>query len=306
MTATLLFGEPIAAALREEAKLLAIAAAAARGRGPFLQIIGSADPSAEVYAARICKDAKNCAIDARVELLPIDAGQEAAEFVVNRFARDRDVDAILLQTPLPKAVDSAKLADLIPLQKDVDGVSLMNAGACAVGRSDAYYPATAASVLEIIKKSNVRVAGARAIVLGRSAVVGRPAALGLLAMDATVTIAHSKTKDIEKLIKEADIVVAAVGKLAMVRPEWIKPGALVIDVGIHRITDEGIAKKLFSNHPERMAAFQQKGSIVAGDCHPDIVTIAGMLTPVPGGVGPVTSAILLKQTSTAASRAGNR
>lgn len=300
MSGSLILGEPVAAALRAEALAIARDVKNKTGRAPVLTIVASADESARIYAQRICKDAAACEIDARVEPLDLHISHDDAARRIAAIAADSGVDAILLQTPLPKAVDAARIADLLPPWKDVDGASLVSAGAAALGRENAFFPATAAAVLELLKRSNVNISGERAIVLGRSAVVGRPAAFGLLTLNATVTIAHSKTREIDQLTKEAGIVIAAIGKLGLITPEWIRPGATVIDVGIHRVTDPAVAAQLFHHEPARLAAFQQKGSAVAGDCHPDVARVAGAFTPVPGGVGPVTSAILLKQSAQAA------
>ncbi|MBI3820951.1 MAG: bifunctional 5,10-methylenetetrahydrofolate dehydrogenase/5,10-methenyltetrahydrofolate cyclohydrolase [Planctomycetes bacterium] len=300
MTAAPLAGDPIAAALREEALRIAQTIIKTRGRAPMLAVVASADESAKMYAEKIRKDAAKCEITVRIVPFAADITNARAVELLDSLAADPEIDAILLQTPLPASVDAAALADRIPAGRDVDGASLASAGSAALGRRGARFPATAAAVLEIVRRSNIKIAGSRAVVLGRSAVVGRPAAFGLLTMDATVTVAHSKTKDIINITKEADIVVAAIGKPAFVDESWIKPGALVVDVGIHRLTDAARVRELFINDPARVAAFEQKGSVVVGDCHPNVAGVAGMLTPVPGGVGPVTSAILLKNAALAA------
>jgi methylenetetrahydrofolate dehydrogenase (NADP+)/methenyltetrahydrofolate cyclohydrolase len=299
-----ILGEPIAAELKGEASAAAARILGNRGRAPALAVVASADESARIYAARLAKDAANCGIEARVSELGPGADTNAALALIRRLAADPAIDAILLQTPLPKNVDGDAAAAAIPIEKDVDGASLASIGAASLGRKVGFYPATAAAVLEIARRSGARIEGARAVVIGRSAVVGRPAALGLLAMNATVTIAHSKTRDLAALAREADILVAAVGKAALVAPDWVRPGSLVIDVGIHRIADAAAAKALLGHDAARWQAFETKGSAIVGDCHPRVEETAGAWTPVPGGVGPVTSAILLKHVVDAA--AANR
>lgn len=298
--ARILFGEPLAAELRAETAAAAARIGSARGWAPALAIVASADESARIYANRIAKDAGAIGIEARVLTLPADARTVEAREIVRGAARDGGIDAILLQTPLPKEVDAEALAAEIPAAKDVDGATLVSAGAAALGRAGGFFPATAAAVIEIARRSGVPIEGARALVIGRSAVVGRPAALGLLAMHATVTIAHSKTRDLPALAREADVLVACVGKAALVEPGWVKPGCLVIDVGIHRITVRAEAERLLGHDAARLAAFESKGSAIVGDCHPRVAERAGAFTPVPGGVGPVTSAILLRHVARAA------
>ncbi|HKE01284.1 MAG TPA: bifunctional 5,10-methylenetetrahydrofolate dehydrogenase/5,10-methenyltetrahydrofolate cyclohydrolase [Planctomycetota bacterium] len=294
MTARRLLGEPIAAKLRDEVKELA-----SRGPRPRLLVVASAEESARIYARRIVKDAESTGIEAVVAELGAAATTEDAVARVESAARDRSVHAILLQTPLPAGIDAPCVASAIPAHKDVDGASPASAGAVALGRSGAFFPATAAAVLEILERSGAPVAGARALVIGRSAVVGRPAALGLVARDATVTIAHSKTRDLAALAREAEVLVVAVGKPALVEASWVRPGATVIDVGVHRV-DEAAARRLYADDPERLAAIEQKRSALVGDCHPGVERVAGAFTPVPGGVGPVTTAILLRHVARAA------
>jgi methylenetetrahydrofolate dehydrogenase (NADP+)/methenyltetrahydrofolate cyclohydrolase len=299
-----ILGEPIAAEVRGAAAAEAARILGIRGRRPTLALVAAADEAARIYATRIAKDAANCGIDARVSELGAGADTREALALVRRLAADSETDAILLQTPLPKNVDGEAAAAEIPVAKDVDGASLASMGAAGLGRKVGFYPATAAAVLEIARRSGVKIEGARAVVIGRSAVVGRPAALGLLAMNATVTIAHSRTRDLAALAREAEILVAAVGKPALVAPDWVRPGSLVIDVGIHRITDAAQARALLGHDPERWRAFEAKGSAIVGDCHPRVTEAAGAWTPVPGGVGPLTSAILMKHVVDAA--AANR
>jgi methylenetetrahydrofolate dehydrogenase (NADP+) / methenyltetrahydrofolate cyclohydrolase len=213
-------------------------------------------------------------------------------------ARD-DVDGILVQLPLPPQIDAKKVLEAVDPAKDVDGFHPMNVGHLVAGRP-ALVACTPAGVMEILRRSNVPIEGANAVVLGRSDIVGKPQALLLLHAHACVTIAHSKTKDLKDVVRRADIVVAAIGRPAMVTPDFIRPGATVIDVGINRINDAKQAESVFANFPERLAEFQKKGTAIVGDVHPDVVNVAGALTPVPGGVGPLTIAMLMSNTIKAA------
>lgn len=210
-----------------------------------------------------------------------------------------DVDGILVQLPLPPQVDAKKILDAVNPAKDVDGFHPINVGHLVAGRPT-LVSCTPAGVMEILKRSNIAVEGANAVVLGRSDIVGKPMALLLMQANATVTICHSKTRDLPEVVRRADIVVAAMGRPAMVTPDYIRPGATVIDVGINRVTEPARAAQYFANFPERLAKFQEKGSTLVGDVHPDVANVAGALTPVPGGVGPLTIAMLMSNTVKAA------
>ena len=219
--------------------------------------------------------------------------------VVEELNRRDDVDGILVQLPLPPQVDAKKILDAVDPAKDVDGFHPMNVGHLVAGRPT-LVSCTPAGVMEILKRSGIAVEGANAVVLGRSDIVGKPMALLLMHANATVTICHSKTRDLAETTRRGDIVVAAMGRAAMVTPEYIRAGATVIDVGINRVTDSAQAAKYFANFPERLAGFQAKGSTLVGDVHPDVANVAGAITPVPGGVGPLTIAMLMSNTVKAA------
>ena len=219
--------------------------------------------------------------------------------VVEELNRRDDVDGILVQLPLPPQVDAKKILDAVDPAKDVDGFHPMNVGHLVAGRPS-LVSCTPAGVMEILKRSGIAVEGANAVVLGRSDIVGKPMALLLMHANATVTICHSNTRDLAETTRRADIVVAAMGRAAMVTPEYIRAGATVIDVGINRVTDAAQAAKYFANFPERLAGFQAKGSTLVGDVHPDVANVAGAITPVPGGVGPLTIAMLMSNTVKAA------
>jgi methylenetetrahydrofolate dehydrogenase (NADP+)/methenyltetrahydrofolate cyclohydrolase len=219
--------------------------------------------------------------------------------LVDELNRRDDVDGILVQMPLPKHVDAKKILDAVHPEKDVDGFHPMNVGHLVAGRP-ALVACTPSGVMEILRRSGIALEGANAVVMGRSDIVGKPMALLLMHAHATVTVCHSKTKNLPEVVRRADIVVAAMGRAAMVTSDYIRPGATVIDVGQNVITDRAEAERIFANFPEKLEAFRQKGSVLVGDVHPDVVNIAGAITPVPGGVGPLTIAMLMSNTVKAA------
>src|SRR5712692_6134929 len=212
---------------------------------------------------------------------------------------DNAVDGILIQLPLPKQVDTKRILEAVDPAKDVDGFHPVNLGHLVSGRPG-LVACTPAGCMEILRRNEIKIEGANAVVLGRSDIVGKPMALLLMHANATVTICHSKTRDLPDFLGRADIVVAAMGKAGFVQADWIKPGAAVIDVGINRVTDLREAERLFRNFPDRLEKFRAKGSALVGDVHPGAVNIAGALTPVPGGVGPMTIAMLMSNTVKAA------
>ncbi|PYU17227.1 MAG: bifunctional methylenetetrahydrofolate dehydrogenase/methenyltetrahydrofolate cyclohydrolase [Acidobacteria bacterium] len=217
-----------------------------------------------------------------------------------------DVDGILVQLPLPRQVDTKRVLEAVDPAKDVDGFHPANLGRLVSGRPG-LVACTPVGVMEILGRSGATIEGANAVVLGRSDIVGKPTALLLMHANATVTICHSKTKDLPVVVRRADIIVAAMGRTAMVTPDWVKPGATVIDVGINKVTDAAQAERLFANFPQRLEQFRAKGSTLVGDVHPDVASVAGAITPVPGGVGPLTIAMLMSNSVKAARlRRGNR
>jgi methylenetetrahydrofolate dehydrogenase (NADP+)/methenyltetrahydrofolate cyclohydrolase len=219
--------------------------------------------------------------------------------VVGELNRRDDVDGILVQMPLPPQVDAKKILDAVDPAKDVDGFHPINVGKLVAGRPN-LVACTPAGVMEILRRSNIALEGANAVVMGRSDIVGKPMALLLIHANATVTVCHSKTRDLKETVRRADIVVAAMGRAAMVTPDYIHPGATVIDVGQNVITDRAEAQRIFANFPEKLEAFRAKGSVLVGDVHPDVVNTAAAFTPVPGGVGPLTIAMLMSNTVKAA------
>jgi len=211
-------------------------------------------------------------------------------------------DGILVQSPLPPAMGKGaaqKVFDAIDPAKDVDGFHPVNVGRLVQGRAH-LMPCTPSGVIEMLDRSGITIAGTHAVVIGRSEIVGKPMAMLLLQRDATVTICHSKTPDLAGVARTADILVTAIGRPGLVTRAFVKPGATVIDVGITSVTDAATAEKLFDSGSPRLADFQRRGSIVVGDVHASVADVAGALTPVPGGVGPLTIAMLLKNTVAAA------
>jgi len=224
--------------------------------------------------------------------------EEMLDLVASLNDRD-DIDGILIQLPLPKQVDAKALLDAVLPAKDVDGFHPVNAGRLQAGRP-ALAPCTPAGVIEILKRSNLPISGQHAVVVGRSDIVGKPVAMLLLHENATVTICHSKTRDLGAVTSQADILVAAIGRAGFITPDMVKPGATIIDVGINRITTRDEFDRFFAGDSKREATFAKRGSTIVGDVHPKAFELAGAYTPVPGGVGPLTIAMLMANTVRAA------
>jgi methylenetetrahydrofolate dehydrogenase (NADP+)/methenyltetrahydrofolate cyclohydrolase len=219
--------------------------------------------------------------------------------LVEKLNADDTVDGILVQLPLPPQVDTKRILEAVDPAKDVDGFHPVNLGKLVSGRPG-LVACTPAGCMEILRRAEVKIEGANAVVLGRSDIVGKPMALLLLHANATVTMCHSKTRDLGAVVRGADIVVAAMGKAGYVAANWIRPGATVIDVGTNKVTDAAEAERLLKNFRARLEKFRAKGSVLVGDVHPDAINVAGALTPVPGGVGPMTITMLMSNTVKAA------
>ena len=302
-------GAAVAAAIRAELRPAAAAFAAKAGRPPGLALVlVGDDPASAIYVRSKEKSASESGIAVQVHRLPASTPLDDLLGLVARLNQDDAIDGILVQDPLPPSMGqgaSKRVFDAIAPAKDVDGFHPENAGRLSQGRVT-LAPCTPSGVIELLRRSAIVMAGADAVVIGRSDIVGKPMALLLLAEDATVTICHSRTKDLAAHTRRADIVVAAVGRPAFVTPDMVKPGAAVVDVGINRVTDRARMAEWFGAGSPRLAGFDQRGSAVVGDVHPRVEEVAGALTPVPGGVGPLTIAMLLKNTLTAATlRAGS-
>jgi methylenetetrahydrofolate dehydrogenase (NADP+)/methenyltetrahydrofolate cyclohydrolase len=237
-----------------------------------------------------------------LQRLPATATLEELLQLVERLNASDEHDGILVQAPLPSAMGRAasqRVFDTIDPAKDVDGFHPANVGRLVQGRAH-LAPCTPSGVIEMLDRSGIAIARTHAVVIGRSEIVGKPMAMLLLHRDATVTVCHSKTPDLPSVARQADILVAAIGRAGFVTTDFVKPGATVVDVGINRVTDAAQATSLFGAGSQRVADLQKRGSIVVGDVHPAVAEIAGALTPVPGGVGPLTIAVLLKNTLAAA------
>jgi methylenetetrahydrofolate dehydrogenase (NADP+)/methenyltetrahydrofolate cyclohydrolase len=219
--------------------------------------------------------------------------------LISDLNRSNEIDGILVQLPLPPHVDSKKVLLAVDPAKDVDGFHPMNVGFLSTQRPG-LGPCTPAGIMEMLERSGIKIAGQEAVVIGRSDIVGKPMAMLLLNANATVTVCHSKTNDLPGVCRRADILVAAIGRAGLVTRDFVKPGATVIDVGMNRVTDHAEFQRLFSGDAKREETFRAKGSVLVGDVHPEVAEIAGAITPVPGGVGPLTIAMLMSNTVKAA------
>jgi methylenetetrahydrofolate dehydrogenase (NADP+) / methenyltetrahydrofolate cyclohydrolase len=303
MPARIVQGASTAAAIRESLKPRIEAFRQQVGRRPALRIllVGN-DPASEVYVRNKVKSGGDEGLDVRLERLPETASLADVLAAVARWNQDDEVDGILVQSPLPAALGKQAMQqvfDAIDPRKDVDGFHPYNTGLLAQQRP-ALVPCTPSGIIEMLDREGVRLAGARAVVIGRSDIVGRPMALLLIARDATVTVCHSKTKDLPAIAREGDVLVAAIGRPAFVTPDFVKPGAAVVDVGMNRVTDPAHARAIWGEGSPKLEQLSQKGSVLVGDVHPQVADVAGLLTPVPGGVGPLTIVMLLANTIKAA------
>jgi methylenetetrahydrofolate dehydrogenase (NADP+)/methenyltetrahydrofolate cyclohydrolase len=234
--------------------------------------------------------------------LPGTATTEEVLGAVADYNRRRDVHGILVQLPLPSQVDATRVLDAVDPAKDVDGFHPENVGRLVQNRPR-FVPCTPAGIMELLARHEIDVSGKRAVVIGRSDIVGKPMGLLLMHANATVTVCHSRTKDLSGVAREGDLLVAAIGRAGLVRADFVKPGAVVVDVGMNRITDPAEARDLLS--PTRQAGFEKRGHALVGDVHaPSVEPIAEALTPVPGGVGPLTISLLLRNTVKAAAEEG--
>jgi methylenetetrahydrofolate dehydrogenase (NADP+)/methenyltetrahydrofolate cyclohydrolase len=303
MSARILDGQAVAAAIRESVRPDVAAFTARAGRRPGLGIVlVGEDPASDIYVRNKVRAGTESGLWVDVQRLPSSATVQEVLDLVRRLNASGVHDGILVQSPLPAAIGKVatqQVFDAIDPAKDVDGFHPVNVGRLVQGRAH-LMPCTPSGVIEVLQRSGIRIAGAHAVVIGRSEIVGKPMALLLLQRDATVTICHSKTADLAAVAATGDILVAAIGRAGFVTPAFVKPGATVIDVGINRVTERAFAETLFPPGSARLADLEKRGSIVVGDVHPSVVDVAGALTPVPGGVGPLTIAMLLKNTVTAA------
>jgi methylenetetrahydrofolate dehydrogenase (NADP+)/methenyltetrahydrofolate cyclohydrolase len=303
--ARILDGQALAVRIQEEIKPQVAEFVRRHGRPPGLGIVlvGS-DPASQVYVRNKVKAGTSVGFRVDLERLPETATLADTLALVERLNRSDAHDGILVQSPLPKAMGPGaqqRVFDAIAADKDVDGFGAESVGLLVQNRPK-LVACTPAGIIELLERERIPIAGRHAVVIGRSDIVGKPMALLLLHRDATVTICHSRTPDLATVCRQADILVAAVGRAGLVTRDFVKPGATVIDVGMNRVTEPAAVARLFpATHP-RMAAFRAKGSVLVGDVHPEVAEVAGALTPVPGGVGPLTITMLMMNTLRAAKR----
>src|SRR5437763_3314482 len=306
MPATILDGNKIAAEIRSEvaAEVKALSAAGMRP-GLAVVLVGN-NPASEIYVRGKVKSSGEVGIYSE-QHAPSESAttQELLDVVADLNRRD-EIDGILVQLPLPPQVDSKKVLLAVDPAKDVDGFHPMNVGFLSTQRPG-LVPCTPAGIVEMLERSKIKIAAAEAVVVGRSDIVGKPMAMLLLNGNATVTVCHSKTHDLPSVCRRADILIAASGRAGMITNDFVRPGATVIDVGMNRVTDPAEVSRLFAGNAKREETFRSKGSVLVGDVHPEVAEVAGAITPVPGGVGPLTIAMLMSNTVKAAKmRRGRR
>lgn len=300
MPATLINGTKIAEDIKREVSA-EVETLKGRGIRPGLAVVLVGDDAASsAYVNMKAKTCEQLGIYSRKLTIPSSVTTEQLLSEVRKLNEDDSIDGILVQLPLPKQVHKHAILEGVDPKKDVDGFHSANVGSLVLGH-ETLVACTPSGVMELLHRSNVKIEGTNAVVLGRSDDVGKPQALLLMHANATVTICHSKTRNLSEITRQADIVVAAIGRTAMVRRDWVKPGAVVIDVGTNKVSDREEVERLFGNDEARLKDFEKRGYIWVGDVDERAVKeVAGMLTPVPGGVGPMTIAMLMKNTIKAA------
>ena len=293
-------GSRIAAEIREEVGTVVVALGE-RGVVPRLDaILVGEDPASMVYVGSKAKTLTALGMVSETHHLPETTRQAELEALVDDLNADPEVDGILIQLPLPDAVDTASILRRVDPAKDVDGFHPENVGLLQQGRPR-LVPCTPAGIMEMLRREEIEIAGRRAVVVGRSDIVGKPMAMLLLHAHATVTICHSRTRDLAEVTRQAEILIAAVGVQSLIGPEHVADGAVVVDVGMHRITDRETVERLYPGNEKKIAAFEKRGAVLAGDVDfTRVLPKAGRITPVPGGVGPLTIAMLMANTVAAA------
>jgi methylenetetrahydrofolate dehydrogenase (NADP+)/methenyltetrahydrofolate cyclohydrolase len=309
MPARRLDGAAAAAAIRADLAASVTAFTASAGRAPSLSIVlVGDDPASHVYVRNKERAGQETGLAVAVRRLPVTASLAELLTLVRSLNEDDGVDGILVQSPLPAAMGKGaaqQVFDTIDPAKDVDGFHAVNAGLLLQGRP-VLPPCTPSGVMALLDREGISVAGRHAVVVGRSEIVGKPAALLLLQRDATVTICHSRTGDLGAMTRQADVLIAAVGRPGFITASMVRPGAVVIDVGTTPVADRTKIVELFGEGSARLASFEKKGSTVVGDAHPSVADVASALSPVPGGIGPLTIAMLLKNTLAAAKNRSGR
>ena len=305
--ARLLDGALVAERIKQQVQAEIQELVQARGVRPCLAAVRVGDdPASAVYVRNKIKACEDVGITSEHHALPESIGTADLLDVIKSLNERADVDGILTQLPLPRGIDETTIIEAIDPGKDVDGFHPVNAGRLAMGRP-VFVPCTPAGIIELLDYNGIEIRGTNACVVGRSQIVGRPMAQLLLQRDATVTICHSRTRDLAVVTREADLLVVAIGRAGMIGREHIKPGGVVIDVGMNRISDPGEVRRLFGDASDhRLDVVAKRGSTLVGDVNPaEALEVAGMLTPVPGGVGLLTVAMLMKNTLKAAKLSSN-
>ena len=301
--ARVLDGAAVAAGIRESLRARIHEVRSSAGRPPTLGLLlAGRDPGSEIYVRNKIRESEGLGMRTVLERLPETAAFAEALAVVDAFNADSGIDGILVQSPLPAGMGAdaeRRIFEAIDPAKDVDGFHPENVGRL-VQQTPALVPCTPAGVMELLDRSGVEIEGRQAVVIGRSDIVGKPLAMLLLHRHATVTICHSRTVDLPRVASRADVLVAAVGRPAIVTTDFVKPGATVVDVGTNTLTDRDRVVSIFGAGSKKLAAFDRRGRVLCGDVHPEVAGIAGAVSPVPGGVGPLTIAMLLSNTVRAA------
>ena len=299
MPARILDGNAIGAQIKNEVAE-EVRALSAMGLRPGLAVVlAGNNPASEIYVRNKVRSCEALGIYSEKHTPPDTVTTDELLALVADLNRRDEIDGILVQLPLPKGVDAKRVLLSVDPAKDVDGFHPMNVGFLSTQRPG-LVPCTPAGIIEVLRRSDIPISGAEAVVVGRSDIVGKPVAMLLINDNATVTVCHSRTHDLPAVCRRADILVAAIGRAGMITREFVKPGAAVIDVGINKVTDRAEFERFFAGVEKREAEFAAKGSTLVGDVHPEVAEVAGAITPVPGGVGPLTIAMLMANTVRAA------
>jgi methylenetetrahydrofolate dehydrogenase (NADP+)/methenyltetrahydrofolate cyclohydrolase len=299
MASILLDGNQIALQIRREVAAEIESMRAAGIRPGLAVILVGQNAASEIYVRGKVKSCEELGIYSEKLTPPDTISTQQLLALVGSLNRRDEIDGILVQLPLPSQVDAKQVLLAVDPAKDVDGFHPVNVGFLSTQRPG-LVPCTPAGVIEILERSQIPIAGQEAVVVGRSDIVGKPVAMLLLNNNATVTVCHSKTRDLEQVCRRANILVAAIGRPGMITRDYVTPGATVIDVGMNKVTDEREFQRLFAGNRKREETFRAKGSTLVGDVHPEVAEVAGAITPVPGGVGPLTIAMLMANTVKAA------
>jgi len=299
MAATILDGTKIASEIRAEVAAEARALTDAGMRPGLAVVLVGHHPASEIYVRGKVKSSEEVGLYSEKHTPPESATTDELLALVDDLNRRDEIDGILVQLPLPPQVDSKKVLLAVDPAKDVDGFHPMNVGFLSTQRPG-LVPCTPGGVMEMLRRSGIEVAGKDAVVVGRSDIVGKPMAMLLINANATVTVCHSKTRDLPAVCRRADILVAAIGRAGMITRDFVRAGATVIDVGMNKITGRAEFDRFFKGNEKREQTFAKNGSTLVGDVHPEVAEVAGAVTPVPGGVGPLTIAMLMANTVRAA------